>query len=216
MSRFPTAEETAVEYRKVVRVYGILAKVYDEGFDWALGPGRRRAIEALAPAPGARVLEVGVGTGLSLPLYPPGVHVSGIDISEAMLDRARARLESLGRDDVDLRMMDATDLAYGDGTFDAVFAPYVISVVPNPRRVMDEISRVCRPGGTVVIVNHFGSRSPGLRRIEGMLNPLTQWLGFRLDVPVETVTATPGLTLVRTERVNLFGHWSCLVLRRGR
>src|SRR5512139_3199704 len=123
MSRFPTAEETAVEYRKVVRVYGILAKVYDEGFDWALGPGRRRAIEALAPAPGARVLEVGVGTGLSLPLYPPQVHVSGIDISEAMLDRARARLESLGRDDVDLRMMDATDLAYGDGTFDAVFAP---------------------------------------------------------------------------------------------
>lgn len=214
MSRYPTTEEVALEHRKVVRVYGLLAKFYDEGFDWALGPGRRRAIEALALAPGARVLEVGVGTGLSFPLYPPGVHVSGVDVSDAMLERARLRLEALGRNDIDLRTMDAANLAYGDGTFDAVFAPYVISVVPDPRRVMDEIRRVCRPGGTVVIVNHFGSRSTIVRRVEGALYPLTQWLGFRLDVPVEAVTGTEGLELIRSERVNLLGHWTCLVLKR--
>ena len=214
MSRGTAAERAAVESRRVRRVYELLAGVYDAGFDWALGPGRRRAVGLLPIAPGQRVLEVGVGTGLSLPYYPGGCHITGIDISAAMLEQAQERVEALGRLDVDLRLMDATALSYPDATFDHVLAPYVISVVPEPRRVMAEIARVCRPGGLVVVINRFRSDHRLLRAIERALTPATQWIGFRLDLPLEAVTETEGLILERLRRVNLFGRWHLLELRR--
>src|SRR5262245_60257224 len=133
---YPTAEQVAIASRRVERVYSVLARVYDGFFDWALGPGRRRAVEKLPIRAGDRVLEIGVGTGLSLPLYPEHAEVTGIDISGAMLDRAVCRLEALGRAGVFLRRMDARSLAFRDGRFDHVLAPYVISVVPEPERVM--------------------------------------------------------------------------------
>jgi phosphatidylethanolamine/phosphatidyl-N-methylethanolamine N-methyltransferase len=123
MDRYSTAEEAAaLESRRVERVYSVMAIGYDAFFDWALGPGRRRAVGCLPIRPGDRVLEVGVGTGLSFPLYPEDCHVTGVDIAEPMLDRARMRLEVLGRDDVDLRRMDARDLKFPDGCFD-MFSP---------------------------------------------------------------------------------------------
>lgn len=214
MSRVPTAEQVAEDSRRVERVYSVLARVYDGFFDWALGPGRRTAVAALDLRPGARVLEVGVGTGLSLPHYAPGCKIVGVDISDAMLDQARTRLERSGRNGVDLRKMDARDLQFPDGTFDAVLAPYVISVVPEPERVMAEMRRVCRPGGKVVVVNHFGSRARWLRALESGLSPLSSWIGFRLDLPVETVTGVDGLVVERARRVNLLGLWQLLELRR--
>jgi phosphatidylethanolamine/phosphatidyl-N-methylethanolamine N-methyltransferase len=171
-------------------------------------------VKLLPIRPGQRVLEVGVGTGLSLPYYPRESHVTGIDISEAMLDRAREREEALGHSDIDLRLMDARELTYPDATFDHVLAPYVISVVPEPRKVMAEIRRVCKPGGTVVVVNHFHSRNPVVRAVEGLLTPASQWIGFRLDLPLEDVTSTPGLETVSVQRVNLFKLWHLLELRR--
>src|SRR5580765_7071789 len=158
MSRAESAEYVADASRRVERVYGVLARVYDGFFDWALVPGRRYAVSLLTPKAGERVLEVGVGTGLSLPLYPRGCDVVGIDISGPMLDRARARLSGLDQANVVLKRMDARKITYPDGHFDKVLAPYVISVVPDPSRVMAEIVRVCRPGGTVIVVNHFQSR----------------------------------------------------------
>lgn len=212
--RYPTAERVEAEGRRVERVYSVLAGVYDAFFDWALEPGRRRAVDRLRVRPGDEILEVGVGTGLSLPLYPPHCRVVGIDISEPMLEQARARARELGRDDVLLRRMDARELRFPDASFDHVLAPYLVSVVPEPRKVMVEIARVCRPGGTVVVVNHFGSRTPLLRALDGWLSHLTAWIGFRMDVPVEVVTGAAGLELVHEEPVNLLGLWRLLELRR--
>jgi len=215
MSRTSAAERAAVDSRRVRRVYEILARVYDDCFDWALGPGRRRAVRLLPVQPGQRVLEVGVGTGLSLPHYPGGCHITGIDISEAMLAQARERAEQLKRPDIDLRVMDARELTYPDATFDYVLAPYVISVVPEPRKVMTEICRVCKPGGTVLVVNHFRSRNRVVRALETLLTPASQWVGFRLDLPIEHVTDTMGLEVARVERVNLLKLWHLLELRRS-
>lgn len=214
MARSSTVDRAALESRRVERVYSILARVYDAGFDWALGPGRRRAVARIPARPGERILEVGVGTGLSLPHYPAGCRITGIDISEPMLEQARERADLLGRADTDLRLMDARDLAFPEGSFDHVLAPYVISVVPEPERVLAEIGRVCKPGGTVIVVNHFRGESPPRRIFERLCSPATQWIGFRLDLPVETVTSAPGLEVVEEERVNLLGLWRLLVMRR--
>ena len=201
---------------RVTRVYSVLSKVYDGAFDWALGPGRREAVAALDVQPGDHVLEVGVGTGLSLPLFPSGCRVTGIDITPSMLEKARERTVETRGITVDLTIMDARRLDFADCTFDHVLAPYVVSVVPEPEQVMQEMARVCRPGGSVVVVNHF--RSPGrvLGAVEGLLSPLSQWVGFRLDLPVETAMRSAGLELVGIQRVNLLGLWRLLVFRRLR
>lgn len=214
MPRPTTAERVAVDSRRVVKVYSILARVYDAAFDWALGPGRRRALERLPARDGDRVLEIGVGTGLSLPYYPEHCRVTGIDVAEPMLEQASERAAELGRADVDLRVMDARRLDFPDASFDHVFAPYVISVVAEPRSVMDEARRVCRPGGTVVVVNHFHSPRRLLGTVERWLTPASQWIGFRMDLPVDVVTGAPGLEVESIERVNLFGLWRLIVLRR--
>jgi phosphatidylethanolamine/phosphatidyl-N-methylethanolamine N-methyltransferase len=214
MFRSSTADRATIEARRIEKVYSVLAKVYDDFFDWALGPGRRQAVSRLPIRPGERVLEVGVGTGLSLPFYPSNCHLTGIDISEPMLDQARERAESLGREDVDLRLMDARDLAFPDGIFDHVLAPYVISVVSEPERVMAEIRRVCKPGGTVIVVNHFLSTNPVLRMFERATTPASRWIGFRLDLPVSVVTDTAGLETTEVRRVNMFGLWRLLLMRR--
>ncbi len=201
--------------RRVERVYGVLAWIYDGFFDWALGPGRRYAVSRLTPQPGERVLEVGVGTGLSLPHYPAGCEVTGIDISAPMLERARTRASELRHSSIRLTRMDARSIAFPDAHFDKVLAPYVISVVPDPQRVMVEMARVCRLGGTVIVVNHFQSAFSPIAAVEHALTPLSTWIGFRLDLPVAALTQTPGLTLVRKERVNLFGLWHLLEFRRS-
>jgi phosphatidylethanolamine/phosphatidyl-N-methylethanolamine N-methyltransferase len=214
MPRSSAAERAANASRRVEKVYAVLSRVYDGCFDWALGPGRRQAVADLPIRPGDRVLEVGVGTGLSLPCYPEGCHVTGIDISEPMLEQARERVEELGRGQVDLQRMDARKLSFPDATFDFVLAPYVISVVPEPDKVMAEIRRVCRPGGTVIVVNHFHSPNTVMRVFERVLTPASQWIGFRLDEPLESVTRTPGLDTVRIEKVNLLGLWRLVELQR--
>jgi phosphatidylethanolamine/phosphatidyl-N-methylethanolamine N-methyltransferase len=214
MSRYSAAERAAVESRRVERVYSVLAKIYDDFFDWALGPGRRLAIQRLPIRPGERVLEVGVGTGLSLPHYPVHCHVTGIDISEPMIDQARHRADLLDRREIDLRLMDARELGFAEASFDHVLAPYVISVVPQPRRVMDEIHRVCKPGGTVAVVNHFRSSNPLLGSLERLLTPASQWIGFRLDLPTDVVTGTEGLEVVDVQAVNLLRRWRLLTMRR--
>ncbi len=202
------------ETREVERVYAGLARVYDTVFDWALRPGRLAAVRALDLRQGPRVLEVGVGTGLSLNTYPAGTEVTGIDISEPMLKHARQRALEARGSSISIRRMDAQAMSFGDGVFDHVIAPYVISVVPDPGRVMAEIARVCRPGGTVVVVNHFVHEDRLLRYFERWATPLTRMIGFRLDTRAQTVTQAPELTLRGVDAVNLFGWWKLVVLQK--
>src|SRR5438094_501287 len=148
---------TAVENDFVARVYENIAWFYDVTFGPALHPGRVDAIRRMAIRPGDRVLEVGVGTGINAALYPADCSVTGVDLSSSMLERARERVARKGVRNVRLLQMDAASLKFADDTFDIVYAPYVISVVPDPVAVTREMCRVCRPGGRIVILNHFRS-----------------------------------------------------------
>jgi len=198
----------AVENDFVERVYDKLASVYDLAFGPALNAGRRRAVERMALRPGDRVLEVGVGTGINAGLYPSACPVVGIDLSAPMLDRARSRL---ARDDVrhvSLLQMDAADLQFADGTFDIVYAPYLISVVPEPVRVAREMRRVCRPGGRIIFLNHFLSENALVSRVERLISPLTIHIGFKADLDLDALLGQAALTPVAIERVNFPRIWS--------
>ena len=204
-----------MEAQRMERVYSRLSSHYDLLFDKVFQSGREQAIRAMELRPGERVLEVGVGTGLALPLYPRTVEVVGIDLSEGMLEEARDRINRLGLRHVSVLRMDASALQFQEATFDAVLAPYVISVVSDPRRVLAEMKRVCRPGGRLVVVNHFLSRNPLKASVEKALTPLSVHVGFRLDTPLTTVLQDPGLTLEIKKRVNLLGNWTLLRLRKS-
>lgn len=162
--------------------YARWAKVYDALFGLVSAPARRRAVAAVNALPDGRVLEVGVGTGLSLPLYRRGLRVTGIDLSPEMLARARAKVARDRLDHVEaLVEMDAEAMGFPDGAFDAAVAMFVASVVPNPRRMLAEMRRVVRPGGTLLFVNHFAAEG-GLRHaIERAAAPFSRALGWHPD-----------------------------------
>ncbi len=195
------------------RFYDRFAGAYDLFFDHVFREGRIESIRSMQLGPGDRVLEVGVGTGLNLPLYPGTVHVCGIDLSGPMLREARDRGLRPG---TELARMDATRLAFPDDCFDAVYAPYVVSVVPRPRALVAEMARVCRPGGVVVVVNHFGGQNPVRRWVEKRLSPLTTHVGFRLDLAVDEILGLPQLRLENDRGVNLLNLWRLIVFRKER
>lgn len=167
----------------VARAYDRWAPVYDLVFGAVFRQGRALSIAA-AERVGGRILEVGVGTGISLPLYSPDVRLTGVDISESMLDKARERVRALGLGNVEkIAVMDAERLDVADGAFDAVVAQYVVTAVPHPERALDEFARVVRPGGEIIITTRVGA-GKGLRgAIEKLLMPITNRLGFRTEFP---------------------------------
>ena len=191
--------------QRAEQIYSSYSGVYDLIFEAILEPGRKRAIEALEAKPGEAVLEVGIGTGLSLPYYPHGCLIAGIDISSTMLEKAASKLASLGRDDVSLQRMSAEALDFPDSTFDKILLSHVISCVENPRQVVEEVHRVCRPGGRVVFLNHFGSGNRIVARGERYLNPLSRKMGFVLDIPLNMVTDCGLFRIESVEKVNLLG-----------
>ena len=168
---------------QVAEAYGRWAPVYDLVFGPVFRQGRRAAVRA-AEAVGGRVLEVGVGTGLSLDDYGRGTRVVGVDISEPMLEKARSRVKAhnLGRVEA-LEVMDAEHLIIPDASFDVVVAQYVVTAIPNPERALDEFARVVRPGGEIILTTRIGAET-GLRgTLEKWLMPLTTKLGFRTEFP---------------------------------
>jgi len=186
----------------VQAVYARLAPFYDIIYGTVLEHGRRRAIRALAPAPGESILEVGVGTGLSALLYPNGCRVAAIDLSAPMLTRARARLERHAPTDVRLCRMDAACLAFRDAQFDAVYAPYVLNVVPDPIRVAREMQRVCRPDGRIVLLNHFDAADASpVDRVVGRMARLVSGVNWHIDL--QAFLRDVNLVAVSVEPVNV-------------
>ena len=198
----------AVEQDFVENVYDKLAKVYDLFFGPTLHPGRLQAIERMNIQPGERVLEVGVGTGINLSLYPREADVTGIDFSSSMLEKARERAARPDAAPVRLLQMDAAAMRFADDSFDIVYAPYLISVVPDPVRVAQEMRRVCRPGGRIIFLNHFLSPNPILSRIERLISPATIHIGFKSDLDLPAFLAQADLRPVSIEKVNWPRIWS--------
>ena len=199
---------TAVESDFVERVYERLASVYDLFFGPTLHPGRLHARDRMVISPGDRILEVGVGTGINASLYPSHCHITGIDLSTSMLDKGRERVARQGLRNVRLLEMDASNLTFADDSFDIVYAPYLISVVPDPVKVVTEMRRVCRPGGRIIILNHFRSANPVLSRVERALSPFTVHIGFKSDLDLPGFLAQADLQPVSIEKVNFPRIWS--------
>lgn len=199
---------TAVENDFVERVYDKIAKVYDLTFGPTLHPGRLIALERMGIKPNDKILEVGVGTGINVSLYPKHCHVTGIDFSALMLEKARERVVKKGVTNVRLQEMDAANLTFADDSFDIVYAPYVISVVSDPVKVVNEMRRVCRPGGKIIILNHFKSPTPVVARMERAISPFTVHIGFKADLDLPGFLAQSELKPISIEKVSFPPIWS--------
>jgi phosphatidylethanolamine/phosphatidyl-N-methylethanolamine N-methyltransferase len=199
---------TAVETDFVARVYEKLSSVYDFTFGPTLHPGRMHSIQKIKIRPGDRVLEVGVGTGINASLYPSDCFVVGIDLSSSMLEKARERVWRKGLRNIRLQEMDAAHMSFADDTFDVVYAPYLISVVPDPVGVAREMRRVCKPGGRIIILNHFRSPNKLVASIERTISPFTVHIGFKSDLDLPAFLAQAELEPISIERVNIPRIWS--------
>jgi phosphatidylethanolamine/phosphatidyl-N-methylethanolamine N-methyltransferase len=200
-----------LELNDTLRTYRLFAGSYDFLFGPIFHPGRKAAVQVANDRSHQRILEVGVGTGLSLPHFRRDACVVGVDVSKEMLAKARRRVERNRLAHVEaLLEMDAERTAFEDNSFDSVLALYVASVVLNPERFVAEMRRVCKPGGTIVIVNHFSSANPVMRWLEKRLAPLAKHIGFHADFPLDAFVRAGRLDVRETRPSNLFGYWKLL------
>jgi phosphatidylethanolamine/phosphatidyl-N-methylethanolamine N-methyltransferase len=197
---------------QVASAYGRWAPVYDLVFGPVFRRGRAASIQA-AERIGGRILEVGVGTGISLSGYDRANKLYGIDISEPMLAKARRRVAALGLDNVEaIEVMDAEKLDFPDDSFDVVVAQYVVTAVPDPERALDEFARVVKPGGEIVIATRVGAEAGMRKTIEKTLMPLTSRLGFRTEFAWRRYTdwaaRRPDVRLIERRPLPPLGHFS--------
>ena len=209
-----TLSVSTLDSNLIQQLYAHCASVYD----WLCGPilqaGRREAMHQLALQPGNEILEIGIGTGLTAPLYPNDCRVTGIDVSEAMLREAARNIDR--RHNIQLFRMDAARLTFPDQSFDVVYAAYVISVVPDPLAVLSEMHRVCRVGGHIVLLNHFLSDTPFLAKVERLFSPIaTARLGFRTDLDARLLLERARLRPIAIRKVNTPKIWSLVHCRRN-
>ncbi|MGW8180819.1 MAG: class I SAM-dependent methyltransferase [bacterium] len=201
----------AVGVEHVEKVYNTYSRFYDITFGKVFESGREMAPYLLDLRSGMTLLEVGVGTGLSLPMLPKHIKITGIDLSEKMLAQAEKRLEREAlKDRVELMKMDATHLDLASNTYDRVLAAYFISCVPEPIKVVEEMKRVCKPGGYLVFLNHFRSDNPVLGKIEELLSPLFYRVGFRTDLQVRDLMESCNLEIETLEHIDFLGHWKAI------
>jgi phosphatidylethanolamine/phosphatidyl-N-methylethanolamine N-methyltransferase len=199
---------------RVEKAYARWAPVYDIVFGKVFDHGRQESIRA-AERVGGRILEVGVGTGISLPDYARTNRLVGIDISAPMLRKAQERVFGLGLSNVEaLAVMDAKHLAFPDNFFDVVVAQYVITAVPEPEATLDEFARVLKPGGEIILVNHIGAESGPRKLFELAFAPLARRLGWRPEFPWGRLTAwedrAAGVHFIERKPMPPMGHFSLI------
>ncbi len=209
-----TLLESDLDAQTITKAYARWAPVYDLVFGAVFERGRHAAIAA-AERVGGRILEVGVGTGISLPHYSRDLKIFGVDISEPMLRKAQERVTEFGLSNVEgLWVMDAEHLTFPDASFDVIVAQYVITTVPNPEATLDEFARVLKPGGEIVLVSRVGAEA-GLRRsLEHWFQPAARKLGWRTEFSFERyaqwASRTSSMSLVERRAMPPFGHFSLI------
>jgi phosphatidylethanolamine/phosphatidyl-N-methylethanolamine N-methyltransferase len=203
----------------VEQAYDRWAPIYDLVFGGVFSKGRDAAIQATNKL-GGRVLEVGVGTGISLPLYAPQVRIFGTDISEAMLKKAKQRVAEFRLKNIEgLAVMDAEKLEFSDDSFDVVMAQYVVTAVPNPEAALDEFARVLRPGGELIILTRVSADAGMRRSIEQWLQPVVRRLGFRTaefawSRYTRWLQGAHNMELVERRPIPPLGHFSLVRFRK--
>jgi phosphatidylethanolamine/phosphatidyl-N-methylethanolamine N-methyltransferase len=198
------------------KLYGEFAPLYDKVFGKIFYNRLEYVIENLGIPPGAKVLEVGAGTGTSFPAYPAHCEVTGVDLAPDMLARARQKIQENGWSHFKVMEMDALDLKFPDNSFDYVMAFHVVTVVPDPVRMIAEAKRVCNPGGRIVIVNHFTSEVPVLGSLTQALDPITRWLGWRTDLRLTPFLESTGLRVEKNYKLSKASLYNVLICRKER
>jgi phosphatidylethanolamine/phosphatidyl-N-methylethanolamine N-methyltransferase len=196
-----------MEAEDIKKIYAAYSRVYDFIFKRWFYPRHRYAIQSLDIQPGQRVLDVGVGTGLSLSLYPRHARVTGIDLSNKMLREAQKKVRRERLSQVTLLEMDASRLCFPDNTFDFVVAAFVISVVPDPVQVIAEMKRVTKPEGQLIIINHFQSQNRLLAQLETWVSPLCTKMGWRSDLALEYLVQHANLQIDQKYSLNKLDLW---------
>jgi phosphatidylethanolamine/phosphatidyl-N-methylethanolamine N-methyltransferase len=196
------------------KLYSEFAPLYDKVFGKIFYNRLEQVIDNLGIPPGAKVLEVGAGTGTSFPAYPSHCEITGVDLAPDMLARARQKILENGWSHLTVMEMNALDLQFPDNHFDYVMAFHVVTVVPDPVRMIDEAKRVCKPGGTIVIVNHFTSERRLLGSLTQALDPVTRWLGWRTDLKLKPFIEATGLRVEKVYKLNKASLYTVLLCRK--
>ncbi|MBI5682629.1 MAG: methyltransferase domain-containing protein [Deltaproteobacteria bacterium] len=196
-----------MELETIKKIYAGYSRTYDAIFKRFFFQRIKHAISSMDIRAGEKVLDVGVGTGLSLPLFPRYCSVAGIDISSAMLKQAREKARKLNLNHIKLIEMDAMHLDFPDNTFDKVFISHVVSVVPDPYMTMSEVKRVCKKGGRIVIVNHFRSNNKVVGSVVKMLNPVTKMIGWRTDLSLNEFIENANLHVEKKYKLKKIDLW---------
>ena len=189
----------------IKKIYSFYAWIYDGFFGKIFEHGRYVAFHMMEAKPDESILEVGVGTGLSLPLYPKETHVTGIDISQEMLKKAEGKKQRHNLSNINLYNMDASSMTFDDNTFDKVIASHVITVVPDPLKTLNEIKRVCKKNGEIFILNYTGCNNSFISRFEKFISPFRDKMGLGKHIDINELLQDAHLSIVSERRVNLFG-----------
>jgi phosphatidylethanolamine/phosphatidyl-N-methylethanolamine N-methyltransferase len=196
---------------EVKTIYSSYSNVYDKVFSHFFFPRIRLGIAQSCIKKGDRVIEVGIGTGISLPLYPNGCKVIGIDVTRKMLEKAQQKKAKHKLDDVDLFEMDAENMTFNDDSFDHALAAFVVTVVPNPEKMVSEIKRVTKKNGNIIILNHFCSHNPFFSRMEKLFSPLCEKWGWRSDVSLDLLSNHCNLKINQVIKKNKIDPWSIII-----
>lgn len=196
---------------KIKQIYDSYSNVYDFIFKKFFVPRQKHVISEMNIQPNEKILDVGVGTGLSLPLYPRHCQVTGIDLSEEMLNKAHKKIKKYDLINITLKQMDAMNLQFEDNTFDQVIAAFVISVVPDPIKVISEMKRVCKKDCNLIIINHFQSNNKFMAKIEDLVNPICCKIGWRTDVDLDSLITKSNLNVNSKYKMNKIDLWKVVM-----